>query len=287
MKKIIVLLLVVSVLTTAAFADPVGLTAKIDSFNFGNVRADDYEFSGANGRASVTPGLDFSKSFGDFTLSAGIQDTLTFSAPLEQDVRLHVKGAYALQLAESSKLTISLYDEFHLKGKDDAFANVNQGGISDQIGPGIKFEQTLDFGSIYVNAEVDFDINFQDGQKVVIASGADDGFKVGMDTNFGLCGYVQPAFTFTRADGKDVKDVLTAVNIRAGYMITPSLNARVTFGIPAVADDFKLIGLTIQPRVTYSNIIPGLDAYADFKITDVGGDSDVGFIPAIGVSYAF
>jgi hypothetical protein len=295
MKRFVVLFLVASVLATAAFADPIGLTAKIDGFSFGNVAADDYEFAGAKGKASVTPGLDFSKTFGAFKLGAGLQDKITLSDPLAQVVRLHVKGTYALQLAEGSKLSLSLYDKFYLEGGYataskavvDKFADTKLGQVYDRVAPGIRFDQTLDFGTIYAIAEVDFNINFAEGTEVAISSGDDDGFKVGVTTNVGFSGYVQPVLVFTNALGTDVDDVLTGINVRAIYGITSSLEARVTFAIPTVEKGFETTGLGIQPRVTYSNIVPGLGAYADFNITAIGADGDIGFTPTIGVTYAF
>jgi hypothetical protein len=291
MKRIVVLLLVAAVVAGVGFADPIGLTAKIDSFSFGNVAAENYEFAGTNGLANITPGLDYAKTFGAFKLGAGLQDTFTFKDPLKQKLRLHVKGTYALQLAEASKLSFSVYDKFFLEGADDKFADVDTGQVYDYIGPGIRFDQTLDFGSIYAIAEVNFNINFQESKKVAVGSGDDDGFKVGADAKFGLYGYIQPAFTFTNADGSDVKDVLTSVNFRVGYKITPSLDARVTVDISTIENGFKTAGkgLRIRPRVTYSNIIPGLGAYADFDITGIGVESPgkVGFTPSIGVTYAF
>ena len=86
---------------------------------------------------------------------------------------------------------------------------------------------------------------------------------------------------------KTPDDILTQINPRIGYVYGP-IDGRVTFVIPTVTDGIKTKVVTIQPRVTYNNIIPGLAAYADFAIGGVGADSGkIGFSPSIGVSYAF
>jgi hypothetical protein len=302
MKKIVALLLVMVVVAVTSFADPIGLTVQIDNFGFGNVAAKDYKFAGTGGKANVTPSIDFKKAFGAITVAAGLRDTITFGDPLEQKIRLHVKGTYALPLSEASKLSFSVYDKFFLYGNSlptsvptdttnplgEKFADADSGQIENWIGPAVRFDQTLGFGTIYAVVELNININFAEGAEIALDTGDDDGFKVGIEkTSFGVWGYIQPVLALRDLSGETPTDVLTWIKVRVGYPITPSLGARVTFEIPTIENGFDTKGLTIQPRITYSDIIPNLGAYADFKIAGVGSNGDIAFTPAIGVSYAF
>jgi hypothetical protein len=269
------------------FADPIGLKVYIDGFNFGDVAADTYKFS--EGGGNVNPGVEFSKSFGAFKLTTSVQDTISFKATKDQDIRWAVKGAYALQLAEASKLTFSAYNKLHILGDKSTFADTKADQITDMIGPGVRFDQTLGFGTLYAIAEVDIKIHTKDGQELELGSGDDDGFKVGATTNFGLYGYLQPKLSFRDTTGKaPASGVLQEFRVRVGY-VYGSIDGRVTVYISTVEKGFEANGLRIQPRVTYNNIIPGLAAYADFDILKIGAKSPakLGFKPQIGVSYAF
>jgi hypothetical protein len=116
----------------------------------------------------------------------------------------------------------------------------------------------------------------------------DDGFKVGIETDFGIYGYVQPELLFS-LNGESPDDVLQFFNIRAGYKTGP-IDAYATFSIPTFEDGMKWLGLTITPHVEYE-IISGLSAYLELEFSGLGSDSDVGsdfgFTPTIGVSYSF
>jgi hypothetical protein len=289
MKKALVVFLILAV-AGGVFADPIGLKVYIDGFSFGNMTDKNYEFS--KGGGSLVPGVEFSKSFGAFKLTTSLQDTIGFVDPSTQDIRWGLKGAYALQLAEASKLTFSAYNKLHILKKGDDFADTKLDQITDQIGPGVRFDQTLGFGGIYAIVEVDINIHTKENTKLDLATGADDGFKVGVDTTLGLYGYVQPTITFLSNGESPAKDAFSAFNIRVGYKFGPgkNLDGRVTVAISTKENAFDAggAGLTIQPRFTYNNIIPGLAAYADFKIGNVAvKDADIAFTPQIGVSYAF
>lgn len=289
MKKFIILLLVATVVVAAGFADPIGLKVYIDGFGFGNVAADNYELAGTAGQGNIVPGVEYNKGFGPIALNTSLQDDIKFTDPLAQDLRWHVKGTYALQVAEASKLSFFLYNRLHLKGANEEFANTDYDLITDNFGPGIRFDQTLDFGGLYAEGGVDFNIHTQDGKKLEVGTSDTDHIVLGVSTKFGLYGRVQIVLKFVDATGETPSDgAFRNIRPRIGYVYGP-IDGRVTFDIPTNDKGIEGTGITIQPRVTYNNIIPGLAAYADFAITGAGAKDPVkiGFKPTIGVSYAF
>lgn len=294
MKKFIILLLVATVVVAAGFADPIGLKVYIDGFGFGNVAADNYELAGKTGQGNIVPGVEYNKGFGAIALNTSLQDTIKFTDPLTQDtLRWHVKGTYALQVAEASKLSFFLYNRLHFKGENEEFANTDYDQITDNFGPGIRFDQTLDFGGLYAEGGVDFKIHTLDGQKLEVGTSDTDHIVLGVSTKFGLYGRVQIVLKFVDATGETPSDgAFTNIRPRIGYVYGP-IDGRVTFDIPTKDNTkgkgIEGTGIKIEPRVTYNNIVPGLAAYANFAITGVGAKDPVkiGFEPTIGVSYAF
>jgi hypothetical protein len=289
MKKALVVFLILAV-AWGVFADPIGLKVYIDGFGFGNVAAKDYKFSGVGGQASITPGVEFAKSFGAFSLTTSVQDKFAFKDPLEQDLRWLVKGAYALQLAEASKLTFSAYNRLYLYGRKEKFADTDDDGIIDRIGPAVRFDQTLGFGTFYVVVEVDLGIHTKKNSELQISSGEGDNFKVGVTTNFGLSGYLMPKLAFRDVAGNTPTDVLTEFNIRVAYDINSNMGVYLNTAIATVKDGFKGAnnGLTLEGRFTYKNIIPGLNAWATANVGKIAVEkADISFTPSLGVSYAF
>jgi hypothetical protein len=299
MKKLLAFVLVSAVVIGTVAADPIGLSVYVDGFWFGDVLQEDYKLSGDGGAASFDVlGVKYAKSFG----ALGLATALDFTLPLATDPvytlpRWTLKGTYGLDIAQNSKLTFSLYNKLYLKttgGEDSKYAATGDDGdgIQDRIGPGVKFTQTLGFGSIYAIAEIDFLIHTAtDADIDILASGDDDGIKVGVDTDFGLYGYLQPILWFS-VNGETPDDILRNFNVRIGYK-TGNIDGRVTVTIPTVEDGIDHEGITIRPRFTYNNIIPGLTAYADARILGVGAKSEddggrkIGLNPGIGVIYAF
>jgi hypothetical protein len=344
MKKILAFVLVSAVVIGTVAADPIGLSVYVDGFYFGDLlkdvdKVDDvtgtktntkYEFSGTNGLAYFEwLGVKYAKSFGALGLATALDFRIPFAegGKLLSDLgagaslilpRWTLKGTYGLDIAQDSKLTFSLYNKLYLYAqdvKDDKFyyADTDADQIQDGIGPGVKFTQTLGFGSIYAQAEADIHIHTGKETKVDktkgdnlgidVKSGDDDGIKVGVDTEFGLYGYLQPVFAFI-VNGKSPDDVFTAFNVRIGYK-TGNLDGRVTVAIPfgessalspGTTDKLTKLenaGIEIRPRFTYSDIIPGLAAYVDVRILGIAAKSKddngrvIGLNPGIGVIYAF
>jgi hypothetical protein len=320
MKRIFAFVLVSALVagSLAAQAEPIGLKVYIDGFSFGNVAGEDYMFAGSDddegtvGEASINLGVEYAKTFGEFGLSTSLEYNLPFAEyATGPGVGVHavswkLKGAYDLALAEASALNLSAYNKLILMGAklgkdgDFEFANTDYDFIRDEIAADVKFTQTLDFGTIWANLGVAFTIHTgpkDDVSGIDLATGGSDGFKVGVNTNMGVYGYVEPKLTFlTNGEALDEdKDqyAFHHTDIRIGYGIG-NIDGHVTVGIPVYKDGFKAEGLAITPRFTYSNIIPGLEAYLDFGIGNIGAeevtggnDGKVAFAPTIGVSYAF
>jgi hypothetical protein len=273
-KKLCIVVLAAVLAAGTAAADPIGLKVYIDGFSFGDMLAEGYDFGK---EASITPGIEYSTAFGDLGLTTSVQDEIPFDG--EMTIQWYLRGDYGLSLAENSALGFSLYN----------YLTFSDGEIGDKVGVGVSFTQTLGFGDLYAILELDIIIPTQEGNKLSLTTlEADDGFKVGVNTGFGLYGYLQPVLTFV-ANGESPADVLSAFNIRLGYATGP-IDGRVTVGIPTYTNGFDIDGLGITPRVTYTTPIEGLEAYVEAAIEGVGADSNikkVGLSPAIGVSFSF
>jgi hypothetical protein len=293
MKKLVVFLLIAVVSAGAAFADPIGLKVYIDGFEFGDVAGDDYKFSGENGEANFTPGIEYGTSFLDdaLGLTVGLQDTIGFSDPMEQDVRLNLNVGYTLELAPATSLVFSVWDFFHLTGADDEFAKADEGNINTRIGVGVQFYQTLDFGVVWAILDVEFHKYFNEGAELGITTGDDNGFAVGVDSNFGLYGSAGFGIGFNDF-GANVLGLTetgpAAISLCVGYA-TDNIDGSVTVDIPLYENGLDE-GIGITPNFTYSDIVPGLEAYLELEISGVGAtaaDAKIGFAPTVGVSYSF
>jgi hypothetical protein len=307
MKRVFacVLVLAMAAGSLAAQSEPLGLTVYIDGFGFGNVAGDEYEFSGENGGGEITIGVEFAKTFGAIDVSTSLEDTIGFTDPLSQDIAWTVKGEYGLGLSEASSLSFWAWNKLHLIGGDDEFADTDLDQIQDEFAPGIRFDQKLGFGTIYAIVEVAFVIHTADGVDMDIGTSftgfdhpsnsmagfGDEGIKIGIETDMGVYGFIQPEFVFS-INGETPDDVLCYFNIGAGYATGP-IDAYVTAYIPTFEDGVKLIGLTVTPGVSYEIIPDALSAYAEFELSGIGADeadkggTDFGFSPTIGVSYSF
>jgi hypothetical protein len=156
----------------------------------------------------------------------------------------------------------------------------------------VRFDQTLGFGSLYAEAGVNFRVHTQEGKKLEIGTSDTDHIRLGVTTKFGLYGSAQIRMKFVNDAGKTPDDIVTEIDPRIGYIYGP-IDGRVTFTIPTVSKGIEKTGVTIEPRVTYNNIIPGLTAFVNLAIGNIGAEdaagesADIGFTPAIGVSYSF
>jgi hypothetical protein len=305
MRKFLVFVLVslmaVGAIGTLAAQDEnegLGLTVYIDGFTFGNVVADEYTFAGEDGQAGINPGIEFAKTFGAIGFSTALEFDLSFADPLEADLNWRIGGDYALDLSDTSTLTFSLWNKLHFTGGDDGtgdgkFADADLDQIQDEIVPAIRFDQKLGFGIIYGIFELTFVIHTAEGVDLDILTGGgvlpygDEGFQIGVETDMGVYGYIQPELYFSTNDADD--DVFKYFNICAGYKTGP-IDAYATFFIPTFKDGMKFEGLAITPGVSYE-IMSGLSAYLELEFSGLGGDEDYGcefgFTPTIGVSYSF
>jgi hypothetical protein len=303
MKRLLICALVFVLAAGAAFAAPLGLRVYIEGFDFGDVADEQYNFAGkagggkSEGMAYLNLGLEFAKFFGPVRFSTSLEDKFSFKDPLEQNLQWAVSGMYGLQLAESSKLTFLLYNKLHMDSRDDKFADTELDLITDDIGPGVRFDQTFGFGSLYALTEFNFKIHTQEDRKLDLETGIDSGFKLGFTTNFGLWGYFRPYIAFLRNGEAPDKDALEKIDIRAGYTTGP-VEARVTLAIPTYEDGIKTGGydtltgqyggLNVKSRFTYT-FKAGLNAYAELWIINLGAENPVkvGFAPQIGGSFSF
>jgi hypothetical protein len=302
-KKLLICILVFALATGAAFAAPLGLRVYIEGFDFGDVADEKYNFAGKadsdknEGMAYLNLGLEFAKYFGPVRFATSLEDKFSFKDPLEQNLQWAVSGIYGLQIAESSRLTFLLYNKLHLDSRDDKFADTELDLITDEIGPGIRFDQTLGFGSLYAVTEFNFKFHTMENRKLDLETGMDSGFKLGFTTNFGFWGYFRPYIAFLRNGEAPDKDALEKIDIRVGYTTGP-IEARVTLAIPTYEDGIKkggydnltgqYGGLNVKSRFTYT-FMPGLAAYAELWIINLGAEDPVkaGFAPQIGGSYSF
>jgi hypothetical protein len=285
MKRFLLCVLVFALAAGAAFADPIGLRVYTDGLNFGNVAADNYELAGKNSTARFKFGIEYGRSFGTLRLTTALEDTISPKDPVTQGVQWNLSGSYGLQLAEASKLSFSLYNKLHFDQAKD-FADQ----IWDDIGPGVRFDQTLGFGSLYAVTEMSvrvYGYENSDGsaKKLDLRTGENSGFQAGVNANFGLFGYVRPVFWFLD-NGETPDDILREFELRLGYRTGP-IEARVTANIPAIEDGVKSAGISIKPRFTYT-FMPTLNAYAELAISALGKEgADPGFTPQIGASFSF
>jgi hypothetical protein len=290
MKRFLPCVLVFALAAGAVFADPVGLRVYTDGISFGNVAAGNYQFAGDGGLARLPFGLEFSKLLGPVSFSTAVEYALSFTAtpgntgdPKHQP-QWNIWGSYGLQLAEASNLTFLLYNKLHFDAsKGGEFAD----NIWDDIGPGVRFDQTFGFGSLYAVTEMSIRVYFYENadgsdRGLGLETGENSGFQAGVNTNLGVYGYVRPYLAFL-SNGESPEDVLTKFDVRVGYRTGP-IDARATFAIPA--HDFEASGLTVRPRFTYT-IMPGFWAYVDLSIGAIGSNNDVSFTPQIGASYSF
>jgi hypothetical protein len=297
MKKFLICALIFALAAGTVFADPIGLRVYIEGFDFGDVADEDYEFAGDGGLAYLNLGLEFVKYLGPVRFATSLEDKFSFKDPLEQNLQWVVTGIYGLQLAESSRLSFMLYNKLHLDSRGDKFADPDLDLITDEIEPGIRFDQIFSFGSLYAMTEFDFKLHTQEDRKLDIETGVDSGFKLGFTTNLGLWGYFRPYIAFLRNGEAADKDALEKIDIRIGYTTGP-IEARVTLAIPTYEDGIKTGGydlltgqyggLNVKSRVTYT-FMPGLNAYAELWIINLGAEDPVkvGFVPQIGGSFSF
>lgn len=292
MKKLVVFLLIAVVTAGAAFANPIGLKVYVDGFTFGNVAAKNYRFAGEYGMAGVTPGIAYNTSLldGSLDLAAGLQNSIVFSNPLEQDLRLNLKVGYNLRPTETTKVIFSVWDFFHFTGEDGQFADVGAGQVETIIGTGAQIRQDMDFGEIWAIFDVEFHKNLAGGTSLGIATGADNGFAVGVNLASGLYGSAGFGIAFNKAGAVTQNAAsagLTSTTLRLGYK-TGDIDGRVSVIIPLMADGIKNEGIYVTPRFAYGNIIPGLEAYLALTIKNIAADAaNIGIAPAVGVSYSF
>jgi hypothetical protein len=297
MKKLLVCVLVFAVVAGSVFADPIGLRVYIEGFDFGDVANEDYTFAGEGGLAYLNLGLEYAKMFGPFRFATSLEDKFSFKDPLEQNLQWAVTGMYSLQLAETSRLTFLLYNKLHLDSREDSFADTDLDLITDDIGPGVRFDQTFGFGSLYALTEFNFKLHTQEGRKLDLETGIDSGFKLGFTTKLGVWGYFRPYIAFVRNGEAPDKDALEKIDIRIGYTAGP-IEVRATLAIPTYEDGIKTGGydqltgqyggLNVKTRFVYT-FKPGLNAYAELWIINLGAEDpvNVGFAPQIGVSFSF
>ncbi|MDR2079502.1 MAG: hypothetical protein LBP74_07275 [Treponema sp.] len=303
MKKLLLCVLITAVTAGTVFADPIGLRVYIEGFDFGDVAAERYNFAGEadadknEGMAYLNLGLEYTKMFGPVRFATSLEDKFSFKDPLEQNLQWVVSGIYGRQVAKASRLSFLLYNKLHLDSYDDNFADTDLDLIRDEIEPGIRFDQTFGFGSLYAMTEFILILHTQENRKVDLETGVDSGFKLGFTTNLGLWGYFRPYIAFIRNGEAPEKDALEKIDFRIGYTTGP-IEARVTLAIPTYEDGIKTGGydaltgqyggLNVKSRFTYT-FKPGLNAYAELWIINLGAEDPVkvGVAPQIGGSFSF
>jgi hypothetical protein len=255
---------------------------------FGDIRGEDYEFSGGNGRGYIKPGFDVVKAFGPFALVGQVYDTIGLGSPDSYNA-LDLKISPLLFIPQANLMIgaqFSGYFPFHdgrLIGDivhappDSSFmTNIATLGII----PGVQYTQPLPFGVLYGN------FLFITNKPLVSNDWTLQGdFEAGIRTGLGLSVFVSPLFTFLAA-GASPDPVYTALELQLAYAKNP-VSTGVTMTLPGAQEDaFENYGVNISTKFQYT-FKSNLELWGSLEFRGVGNgvDNDIAFVPALGTKY--
>jgi hypothetical protein len=265
MKRVFVLLLTLSLLTSLAFALE-GLTVGAGVL-FDDLGADDIE-----------PSIQVQASWeGDITEDLFLFSELTFTQPTADDA----DGMLDIIL----ELTYNLNDCFNLYLQNWTFIPFADGAdVYSWIVPGAMFTQSFGCGSLFYRLDL----------PLLVMSDGDPFDTIGLDFTFSALrlrdkgwgnGFgFQVALYCILSDS----DFLQTATITP-YIETDLYYAELEIGIPLYEDGFKNSGLFITPEIEF-NLPPvdGLSIWLNAPISNIGADDgDVVFGLGLGLKYYF
>jgi hypothetical protein len=241
----------------------IGLTPKLE-VGFGNV-AEEAEIS-------LSPGVEYEKSFGNLDVFAELDYLLTLADPdATHDIYLEVELGYNLSFGEASVLSfiVNNTNEYFRLSPELAAGETHEGTLE----PSILFTQTLGFGDLY--AQAGFPIEYLTGEK-----DADPNIgaylTLGWASTFGLGVELTPNLALSPESDYAGFDILV------GYANGP-IYAEVEVNLPKEID---VEGITITPEFDYS--FNAFTFYVSSEFGAIGVDGgDISVSPAIGVKYSF
>ena len=279
MKKIITLIIALTLVTGFVMADDIGLTAALQ-FGVDNMnKADDGE-----PEPWIKPSIAYGSSFvdGSLDLYAKLAYLSYFkkndldSAPMY--LYFDFSLTYNLSLSSGSTLSFILeneVDKFMLSNRPES---EDGSGLCSIFEPAINFRQGLDIGDIYAN--LCFPITYVQYVKDVGTPWVDFKAKLGWDSSFGLGLWIREVMNLKVPEWGETGHA--HFDACASYSYGP-------FYAEVEADiykDFSDNGMDLIPMVQYT-IIDNLNVWLSFDIYGLGGAYDATFSPSLGISYSF
>ena len=283
MKKIIILLVALTMVAGFTFAEDIGLTAGLEfglnAVNKPNGTDDMYPY--------LMPYVYYENSFLDGALDLYTELDYTFGFTKDADDNFpmdlwwDLALGYNLSLGSASNLTFLAENELGIE-----FVEKMGDTLWGIFRPGVKFSQGIDnVGDLY--GQIDVPIGYGDDD---ILLGLD--ITAGWASTFGL-GLKAKAHMLFMPDYLDTG--FTGIDIKATYSSGP-LYGEVEFRIakeinsyfPSSYFDGSYFkgGFAIIPKFQYT-IIPNLNAYIKCAFGGIGSDGDIVISPALGVTYSF
>ena len=282
MKKLLVLLAALTLVTGFAFSQDLGLTAGlefgINAVNKPNDASDMYPY--------IMPNIAYENSFGGVDLYTEVDYTLGFTKDSDDtypmDLYWDLALGYDISLASASTLSILAENELGFNFVTDLGDT-----LWGTFRPGLKFDQGIDgVGDLY--AQFDLPIGYGKGwgdDTIICLDGT-----IGWDSTFGLGLKAKAHFLFA-PDSLDTG--FTGIDIKATYSNGPAygeIEARIAKDSGDISSFIDGSGykpsVAIIPKVQYE-IITGLNAYLKCAFGNIGGTGDIIISPVIGVTYSF
>ncbi|MCL2478781.1 MAG: hypothetical protein FWF22_04725 [Treponema sp.] len=266
MKKFLVLLAALTLVTGFAFSQDIGLTPALE-FSMDNIT----QANGGDMTPTLMPYISYSNSFLDSALDLYSELDYTMTFPKDTDITHSVyfdlELGYNLKLAEASTLSFLFQNEENLYIAPQVDG---QNSYDVTLTPGLKFNQDLSFGGLYLTAVAPLYVVQQDESDFA----TDLNVTAGWDSTFGFSAYVKeylgmtPDFQHQKIRAVvDYTDGPCHGQIKADFI---------------GADN---VTVTLIPKFEYSFI--GFTAYIYCTFANIGGTGDATIAPAVGVTYSF
>jgi hypothetical protein len=215
---------------------------------------------------SLTPGIEYEKSFGDLDVFGELDYTVEFDDPQVQALYLEAELGYNFSFGEASVLSVILNNNNTFLLEPELPEGATHLGV---IEPSLLFTQTFDFGDLY--GQIGFPINYLTG--VEDETSVDTYLTLGWASAFGLG--LELTGTYNIDPDSDMSEW--------GMLI--SYEKEFFYGeVEFVTDkEFKSIG--VNPEIDIS-----LNAWTFIIRAEIGKDDgvdDASFVPFIGAKYSF
>ncbi|MCL2765441.1 MAG: hypothetical protein FWD40_09220 [Treponema sp.] len=287
MKKFLVFLWVLVMITGLAAAEGIGFTAGLEAviydINKPNEKEDAEPYIQANiiyENAFIDEALDL---YVELAYAIGLtKDEYDDKNP--QELYFDIMAGYNIGLGDSSILTVILENEnFMLLSQDED----NAAGI---LRPGVRFNQSLDAGDIYIQADVPFAYMYFGLDSFM---GLD--ITAGWESEFGLGLSVTGHMLFSDVWGDD-SNGFTGLSLAASYETGPfymELLATIPVKEEVAYTYFDstmmslIEGISITPLFKFT-VMPGLKIYASCRFDQINVEGvDMGISPGIGITFSF